>query len=515
MTDLQLDTLEARGLIRIASFQPELEYLFRHALLQDTAYESLLKQERKVLHQVVGETLEDLYPERLGELAAILAMHFEHAGETDKAIRYLASAAAFASERNAIVEAFDLYGRAAALLPERPESGDDPYRRQRVEINLGRAKSGFTFMSEDDALAMIDPIMDDARATGDLRLEADVHLASALLRQFMRESPDTSPLLQASLARVAEIAKELNDPLIAAMPDSIVGLYRVFTGDLQAGVEILQRTAPQLAQKQDFVGSSFALVALAIGYARLGEFDKADKAARNASELAEKGDVIARLDSLIAESTVRSVRGNLEEAVPLAMRCTNLAEESGAIACVVASNFILGEAYMRQGNFEDARIALERGNEVSKAIRDRQFRPSIAAYMRANAASVGELTPDIDSFEEALALSRETGDRFGEANVRWKRAETEATKQPDVRNGWQMWSDFELATAGFETMGARPYLARSLHAWGRALRDAGDMDAGDAKLRQALGLFAELGITREAAEVTAELAGASGGLSLN
>ena len=39
---------------------------------------------------------------------------------------------------------------------------------------------------------------------------------------------------------------------------------------------MLEKTAPQLAQKHDFVGSSFALVALAMGYARLGEFDKAE-----------------------------------------------------------------------------------------------------------------------------------------------------------------------------------------------------------------------------------------------
>ena len=94
--DLALDTLEARGLIRLAAAQPELEYLFRHALLQDTAYESLLKQERKTLHQVVGMALEELYPDRLGEMAAVLARHFEQAGETDKAIDYLTSAAKFA-----------------------------------------------------------------------------------------------------------------------------------------------------------------------------------------------------------------------------------------------------------------------------------------------------------------------------------------------------------------------------------------------------------------------------------
>src|SRR4051794_22272813 len=158
--DLQLDTLEARGLIRIASFEPELEYLFRHALLQDTAYESLLKQERRSLHDVVGRTLEELYPDRLGELAAVLALHFEQAGDSEKAIRYLYEAGRFASDRNAIVEAYDLFTRAAALLPER--SGDEPAatREMRIRVQLGRARAGFTFLSQEQGLALIEPVID-------------------------------------------------------------------------------------------------------------------------------------------------------------------------------------------------------------------------------------------------------------------------------------------------------------------------------------------------------------------
>ena len=87
--DTQVDTLEAKGLIRVASYRPELEYLFRHWLVQDAAYGSLLKQERRELHRQVGEALESLYPDRRSELAGLLAMHFEQAGETDKARRLL------------------------------------------------------------------------------------------------------------------------------------------------------------------------------------------------------------------------------------------------------------------------------------------------------------------------------------------------------------------------------------------------------------------------------------------
>ena len=115
----QIETLEAKGLVRLATVQPEIEYLFRHWLVQDAAYGSLLKQERRDLHARVGEVLEDLYPERRAELAAVLAMHFEAAGETEKAIDYHLAAGNYGIQRNAFAEAFSAFDRAAAILPPR------------------------------------------------------------------------------------------------------------------------------------------------------------------------------------------------------------------------------------------------------------------------------------------------------------------------------------------------------------------------------------------------------------
>ena len=76
-TQTHLHTLETSGLIWLAQAYPELEYLFKHALLQDAAYRSLVKQDRRHLHQVVGETLERLYPDRRQALAPLLAQHFD------------------------------------------------------------------------------------------------------------------------------------------------------------------------------------------------------------------------------------------------------------------------------------------------------------------------------------------------------------------------------------------------------------------------------------------------------
>ncbi|HEY7599140.1 MAG TPA: hypothetical protein VH741_04360, partial [Candidatus Limnocylindrales bacterium] len=365
MAELELDTLESKGLIRVAAVAPELEYLFRHALLQDAAYESLLKQERRALHRLVGGALETLYPERHGELAAVLARHFEQAGEADKAIEYLVEAAAFAWQRNALVEAHDLYTRAAALLP--PRTPDDPpeLRHRRLEVELGRLRSGFSFLDEAAQLALVPSLIEQADATDDLRLAAEVHLLVALLLSFRGERYDTSEPLRRSLDRVRDIARQLDDPYIDALPQSLIALFEVFTGQLREGVERLREVAPLLEKKRDFIGSSFALVALSIGLARLGRFEEGFEAARRASQVAEGGDVIAKLDALIGETVVRSVRGDLSDAIALGRQCQQMAEDSGAAACLVSSSFFVGDAYMRSGEFEQARINFERGGAVA------------------------------------------------------------------------------------------------------------------------------------------------------
>jgi tetratricopeptide (TPR) repeat protein len=101
----QLNELESSGLIRLAQVQPELEYIFRHALVQDAAYSSLLKQDRRKLHLAVGEAIERLYPERLDELAGMLAHHFTKAGEREKGVAYARQAAKQAQAMYAYDEA--------------------------------------------------------------------------------------------------------------------------------------------------------------------------------------------------------------------------------------------------------------------------------------------------------------------------------------------------------------------------------------------------------------------------
>lgn len=503
--DTQLDTLEAKGLIRLASLRPELEYLFRHALVQDAAYGSLLKQERRELHGQVGDALEDLYPERVGELAPVLAMHFEQAGENGKAIDYYASGAQHAMDQNAIQEAFTAYDRAAGLLAQEPPPGDaapdeERRRRQQVEMQLGRARAGYSFLAPEEQYDSLERIVADADVVGDLRLVAEVHLHIALVRMQNGEAPD-SPPVKRSLDRITEVAEALGDPSLRATPLALIGLGQIFAGSsIRDGVAALEEAVPLLEGGSDSIGAAFARGALAIGYASLGEFDKAEAAANRAREVAGNGDLIAQLDALIAESIVQSAKGELERAVPLAQECVDRAEATGASACVVASAWILGDAFHRQGRFTEARDILKHGSDISMVLDRRVWRPTLQAWLGSTMASLGELGDG--GLDEALATARSIGNRIGEAGILGKRAEAAATRG-DIDAAR---SDFEASAAIAEELGLRPGLARGLRTWAEALRSAGLTAEAEIPYRRALALFDELGLEGEASAVRTELA---------
>jgi tetratricopeptide (TPR) repeat protein len=498
-TETQLDTLEAKGLIRLAALRPELEYLFRHALVQDAAYGSLLKQERRGLHAQVGEALESLYPERREELAAVLAMHFEQAGETDKAIDYHLAAGSYGLHRNALTEAYAAFDRAAELLPPPDPADDEPSRRRRVEVLLGRVQTGYSFRPTGELFAELDALVPDIESLNDDALSSRIHMLIALGHLQIGESASL-PSVKRSLDRMAQIGEKTGDPSLRALPMALVGMSQVFSGSVRDGVKALEEAVPLLDGSHDSIGVAFARGALAIGYGVLGEFAKAQEAARRTSELAAKGDLIAQLDALIAESMVRSAMGDLDAAVPLARECVDRAEATGASACVMASSWVLGDAFHRQGKFAEAREVLQRGTDISMVVDRRVWRPTLQAWLSSTTVALGDVPED--NWEEALASARSIGNLQGQAGILAKRAEVAASRgETDAAV-----ADFRASTELMEALGARPMLARALQSWAGLLRAAGRNAEADPLLRRSLALFEELGLEPEASVVRTSLA---------
>ncbi len=84
---------------------PQARYLFKHALIQDTAYQSLLKSNRQQYHQQIAQVLEEQFPETVETQPELLAHHYTEAGLIAQAIPYWQQAGQRASQRSANVEA--------------------------------------------------------------------------------------------------------------------------------------------------------------------------------------------------------------------------------------------------------------------------------------------------------------------------------------------------------------------------------------------------------------------------
>jgi predicted ATPase len=89
--ELKVGLVNLQGLefIYEKSLFPDLEYIFRHALVQEVAYNSLLINRRKEIHEKIGKAIEQLHPQRLEEFSEMLAYHYSKSGNPDKAYGYL------------------------------------------------------------------------------------------------------------------------------------------------------------------------------------------------------------------------------------------------------------------------------------------------------------------------------------------------------------------------------------------------------------------------------------------
>ncbi len=114
--DDSLADLAAADLIREKATDPELEYIFKHALTQEVAYDGLLRREREELHERVAKAIEDLLADRTGEFIETLAYHYERSGHVVEAVDYLRRAGRKGLDRYAISEADAHYRSAHSLL---------------------------------------------------------------------------------------------------------------------------------------------------------------------------------------------------------------------------------------------------------------------------------------------------------------------------------------------------------------------------------------------------------------
>ena len=127
-----LEQLAEADILLVQGVPPESDYRFKHALIQDAAYENLLKSRRQVLHRRVGEILRDRFAATAAAEPELLAHHFTQAGVTEAAIEWWGKAGQRSLERSALVEAVEQITRALDLIAALP--GAPALRREEIKL---------------------------------------------------------------------------------------------------------------------------------------------------------------------------------------------------------------------------------------------------------------------------------------------------------------------------------------------------------------------------------------------
>ena len=150
------ETVLLRGLAQLVDAEliyrkgrpPEALYVFKHALIQDIAYNSLLRRTRQKYHQTIAETLELSFPETVDVQPELVAHHYTEAGRAEKAISFWRRAGEQAAQRSANVEAISHLSKGLDLLATLPESRDRLLR----ELSLRSTLNGALFANRGPAV---------------------------------------------------------------------------------------------------------------------------------------------------------------------------------------------------------------------------------------------------------------------------------------------------------------------------------------------------------------------------
>ena len=165
-----LRSLVTSGLLFQQGAPPQATYLFKHALVQDAAYGTLLREPRRALHARIAEALESQFPKVAEIQPELLARHFTEAGLVDKAVAQWGKAAHRSLERSAMVEAIVQFTTARDLVATLPSTQES--RRQQIKLQVALlapviGTKGFAAAETKAAIERAQALIEEAEALGE------------------------------------------------------------------------------------------------------------------------------------------------------------------------------------------------------------------------------------------------------------------------------------------------------------------------------------------------------------
>jgi tetratricopeptide (TPR) repeat protein len=377
--DRDLVELQRADLIREDQRVPERVYSFRHALLQEVAYASLLQRRRRELHASVAETLERGTGDRPDDVSALIGHHWAEAGDA-RAIPHLRAAARRALRLHALEDALELCDSAIAIA--RKVGGDTS---DLCDVYSDRGRALELRADYDDALATYDEMERIGKERGDDRMElrAVGHrttvLATPTARQDLAKARD---LIEAALPRARSlgdrelvarlqwnamhayvwsnrfeeattagteslaIARELGLKELEAYAGLDLSRFQRFKVGWRDSLDVMRRSADLFQEAGNLPMRTDALATLAVGFVCLGRYDDALRTGAEALALAERIDNLwNRSFSRFATPLVHFDRGDWGAAIGEWEDAIRLGKEAGFVPVQIGPAADLAWAY--------------------------------------------------------------------------------------------------------------------------------------------------------------------------
>jgi predicted ATPase len=495
-----LEALKRLEVIHEARFFPRLEYRFKHAVIQDVIYKSLLAPRRQSLHGIVGRSIEDLYANQLEEQAVVLAHHYSRSDHQDNAIKYALLAGDRAARVYANAEASTYYDQALGLA--RALTASPERQRTAIDASIKRATVGSTR----EALEQDRDNLEQARTLAQT-LEDEPRLARVLywlgrLAYIRGAFQVATGYAEQSLA----IADRLADEDLAAPPVNLMGRSYYLMGEHARAGELLARSVDQMRRlgntTEEATAAGFAGVALAA----LGDFDRALRYADHGLRLAETlGNPFVQAAAYNYRAVAYCHQGAGAQAIADCEDARSLAERAGDRFRIYLLQFYEGQAYVMIGDPHRARELIENSIALAKQLGTTTLLAWGQGLLATALLALGEDSPVPALCEEAIRLAEDTRDRLANALAHRTLAEALARlTPPDVERAERAVLD---AIGIQQELGSRPELARSYVTYARLLKGWHRLDEAKKYIGEAVGMFRGMGMARDLAQAEHEAAG--------
>jgi predicted ATPase/class 3 adenylate cyclase len=319
------------------------EYAFRHVLIQEAAYDSILIKKRLELHQRIGESLLTFHANRMEEFAPLIAYHF-YAGQDERSLKYDLLAGEKAARLYSNAEAAMHFSRAlevAKRMKLDSEQITNLYTQLGSVLELGG--------SFEKALGTYDDMQAYGHESGDRRAEMKALISKATIYSIFSQLHN-SELSERMLVEALEISREIGDRATQAKLNWNLMITYLFSKRLDESLGHGEVALALARESDDREQLAFVLNDLCRLYTCRGEFDRAYASIREARELWKSlGHQVMLADSLGSEAETYFNSGKYEQSLELSQQALQITKETNNLWGQAYDHMLMAFCYIENG----------------------------------------------------------------------------------------------------------------------------------------------------------------------